>query len=248
MLDYVLLEKYAKDIKVLFVEDDEAIRKEVYELLLNVFPNVDIAVDGEDGLKSYLDFYKKEKAFYDLIITDIKMPKLDGIELSKKIYENNKEQELIVLSAYNDKEYLMKFINMGISQFITKPIQVDEFINVIFNISEKIYLKKPKEKIEEIIEIYLNKNLFWNKETKKLTNNEENIKLTKKEILLIDLLLKEQRTYSIDEIIKNLWLDDEDIIADSKNLKNIIFRLKKKIPELKINNIYGLGYSLDKNK
>lgn len=248
MLDYVLLEEYAKDIKVLFVEDDEAIRKEVYDLLLNIFPNVDTAVDGEDGFKKYLSFHEQKKCFYDLIISDIKMPKIDGVELSKKIYEVNKEQELIILSAYNDKEYLLKFINMGISQFITKPIEVDAFINVIYTISQKIFLKKSKEEIPDEVEICLNKDLFWNKDTLKLEKNKENIKLTKKEILLIKLLLKENRSYSIEEIIKNLWLEDDEIVADAKNLKNIISRLRKKIPELKIENIYGLGYSLDKIK
>lgn len=245
MVDYILLEKYAKDINVLIVEDDDDIRKEINELLLNVFSKVDLAVDGKDAYEKYLNFNKENKKYYDLIITDIKMPNLDGIALSKKIYEINKEQELVVLSAYNDKEYLLKLINLGISQFITKPIDIDKFIVLIYTLCEKIYFKTSKEKIEEIELIKINEALLWNKNTKKLYLDEIIIKITKKELLLIDLLIKDEKTHTIEEITRILWLEDDEIVADAKNLKNIISRLRKKIPKLDIENVYGFGYRLN---
>ncbi len=245
MLDYILLEKYAKDIKVLFVEDDEAIRKEVKELLLNIFPSVDTSPDGRDAYEKYINYYKNNQKNYELIITDIKMPNLDGVSLSEKIFEHNEEQELIVLSAHNDSKYLLRLINLGISQFISKPIEIEKFISVIYIICERIFLKQNQGKEKESVLITLSTKLVWNKVTKKLYEDETAIKLTKKELLLIELLIKEGKTYTIEEIIKILWYDDDETTPDSKNLKNIISRLRKKIPDLLIENVYGFGYRLN---
>ena len=60
MIDYILFEKYSKDISVLFVEDDENIRNETQELLNDIFNNVQVAVDGKDGLTKYLNYYKEK--------------------------------------------------------------------------------------------------------------------------------------------------------------------------------------------
>ena len=79
MLDYALLEKYSKDISILFVEDDLSIRTEIKELLEEIFSIVYVAVDGKDGLEKYLDFYKKNSVYFDLVLSDIQMPNMDGI-------------------------------------------------------------------------------------------------------------------------------------------------------------------------
>ncbi len=246
MVDYILLEKYAKDMHVLFVEDDEFIRKETHELLSDIFTHVDIAENGEEGLKQYQDFLDDTETYYDLLITDIKMPKMDGIDLTKEIYKINKEQPVIVLSAHSESEYLLQLVNIGISQFITKPIEINSFVHTIFNISKDIYAKNNENSDIESSLVNLTPALIWNKETKKLTRGKEDIKLTKKELLFIDLLLIiTEKTYTVDEIIMHLWKDNEETSPDVKNLKNIISRLRKKIPELDIENVYGFGYKIN---
>ena len=97
MLDYALLEKYSKDISILFVEDDLSIRTEIKELLEEIFAIIHIAVDGKDGLEKYLDFYEKHNTYFDLVLSDIKMPNMDGIALIKAIYEKNTKQIVLVL-------------------------------------------------------------------------------------------------------------------------------------------------------
>ncbi len=246
MVDYVLLEKYAENMRVLFVEDDEFIRKETHELLCDIFNHVDIAVNGEEGLKQYIGFYNDTKSYYDLVITDIKMPKMDGIDLTKEIYKVYKEQPVIVLSAHSESEYLMELVNIGISQFITKPIEINSFVHTIFNISKDIYIKNNENSETQSTLVNLTPALIWNKESKKLNRGKEDIKLTKKELLLIDLLLKvTEKTYTVDEIIIHLWKDNDETSPDVKNLKNIISRLRKKIPELDIENVYGFGYKIN---
>jgi DNA-binding response OmpR family regulator len=243
MLDYILLEKYSKDISILFVEDDFSIRTETKELLAEIFSIVHIAVDGKDGLEKYLDFHKTNDKYFDLVLSDIKMPNMDGIDLVKAIYKENPKQIVLVLSAHNESEYLMELINIGIRQFILKPLEYNNFLDVIFKINKDIYFEKNEEKASDLIK--LAQNLFWNKKTEELIDNNCVVKLTKKELILISLLLKyPEKTCDIDEIISMMWLDDIDKNPDITNLKNIISRLRKKVPDLNIENIYSFGYKI----
>ena len=242
-MDYSLLKKYTKDIKVLFVEDDRDFRKEFAELLLNIFPQVTSAVDGLDGLDKYKEYHERTNNYYDLVISDIKMPKSDGIELVESMYKMNKEQTVVILSARNEFTYLLPLINLGIQHFFTKPIDYSGFLEDILIISNKIYNNNLNidSNIVKITDV-----LIWNKEQQKLSNNNTIIQLTKKEIILIDTILKDNgRIYTASELISRIWFSDMDVNADIKNLKNAISRLRKKVPALHIKNIYGMGYKAD---
>lgn len=243
MFDYTLLKKYSKDISILFVEDDADIRNEMKELLEEIFLDVNIAVDGKDGLEKYLEYFKKNNTYYDLVLSDIKMPNMNGIELINAIYEQNSKQTVLVLSAHNESEYLMKLINIGIRQFILKPLEYKNFLDVIFKINRDIYFDKNQEEVNN--QIKLADNLFWNKKNEQLIHNNKPVKLTKKEFLLISLLLKyPEKTHNDNQIISILWADDFDKNPDITNLKNIISRLRKKVPSLNIENIYSFGYKI----
>ena len=190
MVDYVLFEKYAKDIKVLFVEDDENIIKETSELLNLIFNHVDIAKNGKEAIDKYLLFKKENNNFYDLVITDIKMPKMDGVELSKLIYKENKNQLLIVLSAHNESKYLLELINIGISHFITKPLVYNSFVHVLYTKLKEYYEIKHLIQKDISLIMKINDKLSWNKQSHELFKENNIIKLTKKETLLLEILLK----------------------------------------------------------
>lgn len=81
MIDYISLEKYAKDISILFVEDDKSIAKEMELLLSEIFVDIKVAYNGIEALEEYNKFYKENNRYFDLIITDIQMPKMNGIDL-----------------------------------------------------------------------------------------------------------------------------------------------------------------------
>lgn len=246
LIDYISLEEYGKKISLLFVEDDENISKEMGFLLGDIFTHVDLAKDGKEGLIKYNEYYKQNNKHYDLIITDIQMPNMNGIELIKNLYAINPKQKVIVLSAHNESNYLMELLNIGIAQFILKPIDYNIFLSTIYKISKEIYLTNYDKGFEKkSIFIKLASNLIWNKELKQLIFEDEVFKLTKKEFLLIDLLLHiPEKTYTNEEIIDYLWKDDLGSIPEISNLKNLISRLRKKLPLLNIENIYGFGYRL----
>lgn len=249
MIDYIALEKYGRELSVLFVEDDEGISKEMNFLLGDIFTKVDSGFDGIEGLSKYNQYFQANEKYYDLLITDIRMPNMNGIELIKNIYSINPSQKVIVLSAHNESEYLMELVNIGIAQFILKPIDYNNFLDVIYKVSKMIYEDKllnnnDKKEISPFINI--TDELIWNKELKQLFLNNNIFKLTKKELHLIELLLQvPEKTYTNKEIMFALWNDDFDTIPDIANLKNLISRLRKKLPNLNIENIYGFGYRLN---
>ena len=246
MVDYVLLEKYAENKDILFVEDDENIIKETKEFLELIFSKpIDIAKNGKEGIEKYIEFKNNNNKFYDIVITDIQMPIMNGIEFTKLVYKNNKEQLLIVLSAHSESNYLMELVNIGISHFVTKPLNHDEFVHVLYTKLKELEDKKTNKESNNSNLIEIDDELSWNKHSKELLKNNDFVKLTKKEIKLFDILLKyREKTHTAEEILNYLWVDEE-AIPDINNLKNIISRLRKKVPSLDIENIYGFGYRIN---
>ncbi|WP_375725028.1 response regulator transcription factor [Arcobacter sp. KX21116] len=242
-MDYGLLKKYTKDFNVLFVEDDIDFRKEFFELLQDIFPKVTIAVDGLDALNKYKEFYTQTNKYYDLIISDIKMPNFDGTQLVEAIYKIKKDQTIVILSARNEFKYLLPLVNLGIHQFFTKPINYSTFLDDIFKLTNQIYHLKLNEN-KNILRV--DESLVWDMENKKLMQNNTAIKLTKKEIIFVDTILGNNgRICTVEELIDIIWFEEFDVNADIRNLKNIISRLRKKVPNLHIKNIYGMGYKAD---
>ena len=135
--------EWSKDLDVLYVEDDAALREEVSLFLSDIFNRVDLASNGEEGLR------KLALNKYNLVITDIRMPVMDGIEMIEKIKELYPEQAILVTSAHNEIDYLVKLINLGVDNFITKPLQSEQIFKVLHKIVEHIHHKKELRKFEQ---------------------------------------------------------------------------------------------------
>ncbi len=124
--DYVKeLEKYAKELNILYVEDDDNIRILITETLEKFFNKVDIATNGVEGLIKYQDFN------HDIILSDIIMPEMDGIEMVTKIKELNNDQAIVMLSGNDTKEAVKELINIGISSFTIKPVNMDRLCKIL---------------------------------------------------------------------------------------------------------------------
>jgi len=132
-----------KEIRVLYVEDNQMVRMSTALMLNEYFEHeIDTAFDGENALQKYQEFYKKEAYFYDIIITDINMPRMNGLELINAISKLNKEQSIIVISAHSESKYLLELINMGISNFILKPIDFERFEQLLLRVIETVENQK----------------------------------------------------------------------------------------------------------
>lgn len=227
-----LLEK-TKRFNVLFVEDDIHFRAETEEIFERFFYNVDVAVDGKEAL----NLYEKNNARYDIVITDINMPKLNGVTLIKRIYDINPAQNIVVISAHDSPEYLMDLVNLGIDQFILKPFALGKFIAVLEKISKKVLTDVTSQDC-----VFLKTGHKWCERTTTLYKDDVIIPLTKNEIILMQLFIKNHhKVTTIDELKNNLFDDENNNTIE--NLKPLISRFRKKTGQ-EVENIYGLGYRL----
>lgn len=128
-----------KQLSILFVEDHDDLRENIKEILKKFFGKVDGSKNGEDALKQYKEFYISHSKYYDIVISDIQMPRMNGVELVENIYITNPEQIIIVLSAFDDSKYLLPLINLGIEQFIKKPIDYQDLIKVLQKATKKYF-------------------------------------------------------------------------------------------------------------
>lgn len=122
------LKKLSENKKILYVEDDLVIRDEISSLLSNFFDCIHKASNGQEALKIYNQYR------IDIVITDLKMPIMGGIELTKRLKEINPSQHIIVISAHSEIEYLVELIDLGINSFLIKPISLNNLLNTLYNI------------------------------------------------------------------------------------------------------------------
>jgi len=160
-----MLALLAKGKKVLLIDDDPVILDIFKKVLSKYFKLIKTATDGQMGWQ----MYRKEN--FDLVITDIEMPRTNGIMLSKGIRAKNPNQTILVTSAYTEEKYLVELLNMGIDGFLKKPIQLDNLSQTIFRVLNAVQLKQDKQRLE--FRKLLNTVLHKNKEVEKSTYQRE---------------------------------------------------------------------------
>ena len=133
------LREKTRSFSVLYVEDEKEIRESISKFLHKIFPHVDIAINGEEGLEKYFQHS------YDIVITDILMPKMNGLELIRHIRQINKEQEIIVISANTDANNLTKAIQLEVTGYVIKPINFDQTLSVLEHSVDKLTAFRENE-------------------------------------------------------------------------------------------------------
>ena len=128
------------DITVLFVEDEELLRAIYKRILEKMVARLYIAENGKAGLEAFI------KHQPDLVITDIMMPVMDGLEMVEKIRGLDKMVKLVILSAYGEAEYFMDAITIGVNQFLLKPVETKKLTSLVEEFANSILLeRKVKE-------------------------------------------------------------------------------------------------------
>ncbi len=222
--------KFYKNIKVLYVEDDDVARENAIEYLENFFEQIYEASDAIVALQLY------EKYKPDIIITDIQMPKLNGLEFVKRIRQKDKKTQIIIITAFTDKDYLLSAIELGLVKYLVKPVREKEFEEALFLCVDS--LENNQSNI-----IQLDSNTTFDIFNKNLVVNDEIVKLRTKELAFLELLLKNKDRYvSYSEIENFVW--DESVMTKDA-LKTLVKNLKTKIPKNLILNLTNSGYKID---
>ena len=219
---------------ILYIEDEKTIRENYVRFLTRFFDNVYEAGDGEEAL----EIYKKEKI--DILIVDINLPKMNGIDFLKKVRENDHTTKAIMLTANSDVDTLLSAIDLKLSQYLVKPITRDELKTALNKaINEMAKFSTNNKKTLQIRDAY-----SWNYDSNELTDSGVQVLLTHKETKILSLLCsKPNHTFTYDDIIFDVWYEDEDNKSDA--LKTIIKNIRKKLPDDIIKNIFGIGYKID---
>lgn len=161
MNDVLLLKERAQSLKVLYVEDEKEINEALSKYLSKFFSHVETALNGEEGLKKY------KAGEFDIVLSDINMPKMNGIDMAKQIKEINPEQEIIIISAHSESEYFLNAIHLGISDYILKPIIYEQMNSVLYKVASALQLRKENKRFHESL------HQLVKEQTQSLTENYE---------------------------------------------------------------------------
>lgn len=216
----------------MFVEDDFTTRLQMTHTLKMLFHKVYCAKDGEEAYNLYEDEQP------DIILTDVRMPKKDGIKLTRQIRQIDYQIPIIMLTSFDDKNVLLNAANLAIDGYLIKPI---EFMLLV----EKLLQAIKRTHVTPNL-ITFNQNLIFNRDTKEFYYHNVIQTLGHKELELIEFLLENHhRTISKELIEAKLW--NYEVQCNSA-VKNLVLRVRKKLGNDVISVIRGVGYRINLDK
>ena len=222
-----------KKYTILYIEDDEGVRTINSRFLNRMFNELYEAKDGQEGYELYKKYHP------DIILTDIKIPTLDGINIKKKIREKDKTTKIIISTAFSEKNYLMDAIELNLEKYIIKPLTSRNLMPALTKAIDSLEQQKN-------FKIFLDESFYFDNNTSLFYFNNKVIDLPKKELLFLKLLtLNKDRVVSYEEIEQNIW---EEEYMSLNSLRTSIRFLRKKIPFNCIKNISNMGYKLNLEK
>ena len=210
--------------RVLLVEDEEVARKTLSFYLNTIFDEVIIAQDGLDGSNIYKKEFEENRTF-DLVLTDIKMPNKDGIEMIDDMLEFDANQRFIIVSAHKEEKHLLKLINLRVLGYFVKPLNIDNMMEMLQKAKNEVLADKNIVSNDEPIKL---SPLYTYKLEKKVLYKEGvSVKLSKKEGQILEVLIDDLGyVVSVDKFKELVW---EGVPTNDSAFRTVMKRLKDKI-------------------
>ncbi len=223
--------------RILVIEDEYSLADIVATRLRREKYNVDISLDGEEGL------YNALSNIYDLIILDIMLPKINGIEILKEIRNNNIDAKVILLTAKSSLDDKLIGFEIGANDYITKPFHIEELIARV-----NAQLRSNEKRINKDILKFGDLELNVKTSTILCNKNNESITVSYKELMILEYLMNNsEQIISKEQIYDKIWGMDTDF--ESNNLEVYLSFVRKKLKiidsDVIIKAIRGMGYKLE---
>jgi DNA-binding response OmpR family regulator len=217
----------------ILVVDDESINIQIISEILTDVYNIKIAKNGKSGYEAYAKYSPA------LIISDINMPIMNGIEMVSKIRQKDQNTKVIFTTSHSDLDYLLQSSSLKLIKYILKPIKREELLEAVNIAVEEL----QKYKIVSSHILQLDKEYVWDFKTLNLMKSDQAISLTPTERKILNYLFSNVSSMvTYDDILYEAWEDYD--MPSKQTLKTMITNLRKKIPENIIHNIYGIGYKI----
>ncbi len=224
--------KLLREITILYIEDENTTRDTISEILNQFSNNIKVATNGAEALEIF------NNSSIQLIITDIEMPVMNGIEFIKEVRKDDIAIPVIMITAHSSNDYLLTCANLNIQAYILKPMNYVKLKEALYKVVEYLNLTSN-------IHIHISKELSYDKINGILISHKtQEINLNKKEKAFMDLLVNHKNnlvTYS--EIEHSVWYDFNEVMTESA-LRTIVKNLRKKSNTKFIDNVSGVGYKL----
>lgn len=214
---------------ILYVEDEEGIRTKLVKFLKNFASNLYIAVDGKDGLAQYKEHSP------DIVVSDIKMPNMNGIEMVRAIKDININQPVIFTTAFNDTSFFIDAIDLSVDGYILKPVNLEKLEHKIEHISQQLHLKKQiklqKTIINEIAKLQDNLLVVLDEKQEMLYSNEKFLEFFDIEFLdefkskhnsLGDLFVENNDFFIPKNPTDKNWITEIQALEDNKRIVSMV--------------------------
>jgi len=224
----MILKEILKNLSILFVEDSIEVRESVGKILKVMFKKVYIATNGLEGFDAY------QKYSPDIILSDVDMPQMSGIEFIKEIRKSDSKTQIIIMSAYDSKEYLIEAIKLKLEDYLLKPFSYSKFITTLKN---STLIKNMNFNIK------LLNGVIYQSKSESIRDNNKEITLTVQEAELMKILLENRGEFvKYEEIEEIIWRDKE---VNKSTLRTLTNRLKTKLGKDSISSKMSFGYKLE---
>lgn len=224
------LDNKLKKHSVLYAEDDEGIRKSYEMILRKLCGPLRCAADGNEAFSLYSE--KKP----DILIADIKMPYIDGLQLIKKIRNVDKDIRILMTTAYTDEQYTLQAIELDISRYLVKPVMLENLKGALYKCVREIEDRNPEQ-------ICFENGLVYNIPLKNITSVKGEVALTNIESRILEILIENRgRIVRYEKFETEIWRNE---YMSKETLRSHIKFLRKKVGNDSIKSAKGLGYFIN---
>ena len=222
--------------RILVVEDEHRIANTIKKGLEQEKYAVDVSYDGEEGY----DLASSEN--YDLLILDLMLPKMDGMEICKQIRQSNNNVSILILTAKSQLEDKVDGLNSGADDYLTKPFAFEELLARI-----RALTRRPKNILDTSLKV---EDLILNTVSYEIKRAEKLIKLSSKEYTLLEVLMRHpNQILTKEQIINQVWDYEADVLPNTVEvyIRNLRNKIDKPFSTSLIHTIRGFGYKIGKN-